>query len=132
MRPDEHPANQTEDGVGDARSFDQVRQDIEARQKAILWEDARRGGVRVDEFLWKGDPHAKPVQRVGLILFALVFLSIAIVFASIPFEKNFDDGWPIEFIFALIGFLVSLKLVRNAFLRPPKHLANEQNEGESK
>jgi hypothetical protein len=85
MNPEEYPASRTEE---DAQSFDQIRQDIEAAQNAILWEDARRGGASVDEFLWKGDPHAKPIQRAGLVIFALAFHSLAIVFASIPFEKN--------------------------------------------
>jgi hypothetical protein len=121
MRLDEHPASRTEEDAENALSFNQVRQNVENKQKALLWEDARRGGASVDEFLWKGDPHAKPVQRAGLVIFALAFLSLAIVFTSIPFEKNFDDGWPIEFIFALILFLISARLIRNAFLRPPKH-----------
>ena len=98
-------------------SFEQIREDIEARQKAVLWEDARIGGRSVDEFLWKGDPKAKPIQRAGLIVFGLMFLFLAIAFASIPFHNHFEEVWPLEFFFGFCALLISLRLFRNAFLR---------------
>ena len=101
-------------------SLEQIREDIGARQKAVLWEDARRGGTSVDAFLWKGDPNAKPIQRIGLVVFAFAFLLFAITIASIPFQKKFEDGWSIDFLMALLASLVSMRLLRNAFLRPPK------------
>jgi hypothetical protein len=80
----------------------------------------RKGGKSVDEFLWKGSPTAKPVQRAGLVLFAFMFLLLAIVFASIPFQKKFEDGWGVEFFMSLCAFLISMRLLRNAFLRAPR------------
>jgi phosphotransferase system glucose/maltose/N-acetylglucosamine-specific IIC component len=97
--------------------LDWVREDVEAKQRAILWEDARKGGKSVDEFLWKGSPTAKPVQRAGLVVFALMFLLLAIAFASIPFQKKFEAGWGVEFFMSLCAFLISMRLLRNAFLR---------------
>jgi hypothetical protein len=101
----------------DEPTFEQIREDVEERQKNILWEEARRGGTSVDAFLWKGDPHAKPIQRAGLIVFGLMFLLFAITIASIPFQKDFEDGWPIEFFMAFLALLIALRLFRNAFRR---------------
>lgn len=53
--------------------FEQVRAEIEAKQRSILWEDGLRNGRSVDEFLWRGDPKAEPIQRAGLVVFALTF-----------------------------------------------------------
>ena len=102
------------------RNLEEIRADVEARQKNILWEDARQGGKSVDAFLWRGDPNAKPVQRAGLVVFGFMFLLLSVVFASIPFQKHFEDGWPIELLFALAWLLISLRLFRNACLRPQK------------
>jgi hypothetical protein len=104
----------------DPRDLEELRSDVEARQRNVVWEDTRRGGGSIDAFLWKGDPVAKPIQRAGLAVFGLMFLLLAIVFASIPFQKHFDDGWPIEFLFALCWLFISLRLFRNACLRPRK------------
>jgi hypothetical protein len=100
--------------------MEELRAEVEERQKAILWEDARRGGAGVDAFLWKGDPHAKPVQRAGLIVFACTFLLLGVCFVSIPFQKHFEDGWGMYFFIALILVLIAARLIRNVFLRP-KH-----------
>src|ERR1039458_2499023 len=49
----------------DEHSFEQIREDIEARQRSILWPDYLRATRNVYEFLWNGDPKARPVQRIG-------------------------------------------------------------------
>src|SRR5579863_10365152 len=100
------------------RDLQQLRADIEARQRNILWEDGRLGGRSVDAFLWKGDPKAKPIQRAGLVVFGLMFLLPAVVFACVPFQKHFEQGWAIEFILSLFFLLIALRLFRNACLRP--------------
>jgi len=115
--------------MDDKHTFEHVRADAEERQKNILWEDARRGGRSVDAFLWRGDPHAKPIQRAGLIVFGLMFLMLAIACASIPFQKHFEEGWPVEFFMALLAFLIALRLFRNALRRDkPQTPANELDE----
>lgn len=108
----------------DENGFDRIREDVEERQKAILWEDSLKGGRSVDAFLWKGDPKARLVQRIGLVVFAVAFLLISLACASIPFQKRFEDVWSIEF-FALLPFLVSMRLLRNACLRPPRQDKSE-------
>ena len=103
--------------MNDQRNIEQLRADVEARQRNTLWEDARQGGKSVDAFVWNGDRNAKPVQRAGLFVFAVTFLLPAVGFASIPFQKDFEDGWAIEFLFAFLWLLISLRLFRNACLR---------------
>jgi hypothetical protein len=98
-------------------SFEQVRANVEERQKAILWEDARKGGRSVDQFLWKGDPNAKPVQRVGLGVFGLTFLFLGFCLVSVSWEK---DEWGGRIAGSLLGcaaILASIRLLRNAILR---------------
>jgi hypothetical protein len=101
----------------DKTGFEQIRSDVEARQKNILWEDARHGGKSVDAFLWKGDPNARPVQRAGLVVFGLTFLLLSICMFSIPFERPQKDGVFIDIFFGLGSALISIRLFRNAFLR---------------
>jgi hypothetical protein len=111
--------------------FEKVRTEVEANQKAILWEDGLRNGRSVDAFLWKGDPKAKPIQRAGLALFGLTFLLLTITIASIPFQKKFEDGWSIDFLLALFALLISMRLLRNAFLRrenPPPVADKEEKD----
>jgi len=86
-----------------------------------VWPDTFRNGATIYAFLWKGDPNAKPVQRIGLIIFAIFSLLLAVFILAIPFEKNFEDGSSIVFLAALIPILLTVRLLSNAFLRPPKH-----------
>jgi hypothetical protein len=105
--------------------LNQIREDAEASQKSILWEDGLRNGTSVDAFFWRGDPSAKPIQRAGLVVFGIAFLIIAIAIASIPFQKDFEDGSGVAFLIALFALLISLRLFRNALLRLPKHHKRE-------
>jgi peptidoglycan/LPS O-acetylase OafA/YrhL len=100
--------------------LDEIRAGVEEQQKAVLWEDARKGGGSVDGFLWKGDPRAKPIQRAGLVVFGLMFLLLAVVMASIPFQKHFEGGWPVPWVMGLGCLLIALRLIRNAFRRPKR------------
>jgi hypothetical protein len=109
-----------------APEFEQIREETEAKQRSTLWEDRLGNGRSVDEFLWKGDPKAKPIQRAGLLVFGFTFFLIAIGIASIPFQKKFEDGWTIDFLLALFSLLIAICLFRNAFLRSPKHEEHEK------
>lgn len=121
--------------MNEPRDLEQLRADLDARQRNTQWEDARKGGKSIDSFLWHGDPNAKPVQRAGLVVFAIAFLMFAVAFASIPFQKDFEDGWPFEFLLALCYLLISLRLLRNTCLRGqraiPDHVRKRQNDEES-
>jgi hypothetical protein len=113
----------------DKPTLDQIREDVEERQKAILWEDARKGGRSVDAFLWRGDPKAKPIQRAGLIVFGFMFLLPAVFcFAGLIVTHTAETSALVPVLVLGTGaLLVSLRLFRNAFLRS-KEPDGEQRE----
>jgi len=113
---------------GKELEFEQVREEIEAKQRATVWPDTIRNGVSVDAFLWKGDPHAKPIQRAGLVVFGLNFLILSIVTISIFFAKHSEDGIFPVLLLALGSLLISVRLFRNALLRSPKNEKSEEEE----
>ena len=103
--------------------FDCIREDVEAKQRAIAWPDTLNAGRSIDEFLWKGDPKAKPVQRIGLAIFAFGFLVCAGI--SIVLLIAMDD-WATRILCIALGsfsLVVGLRLSRNVFLRPTSRSA---------
>jgi hypothetical protein len=98
--------------------FEKIREEIEAKQRSILWPDYLRANRNVFEFLWKGDPKAKPIQRAGLIVFGVMNAVSGFFWISLCLTKT--DDWISRFFGFLIGLvsaLVSIRLFRNAFLR---------------
>jgi hypothetical protein len=100
--------------------FEEFWRDIEAREKVLLWGDSRCDGQSADAFLWRGDPQAKPIQRIGLILFACIFLSLVVCLASFVFQAHFKNGSVVAFLVCVALTLLSARLIRNAFLRPKR------------
>jgi hypothetical protein len=78
--------------VSDQRKFEQFRRDLEARERAFLLEYSRCDGHDVDAFLWMGDPQAKPIQRIGLILSACIFLLLVVCLTFFVFQSHFENG----------------------------------------
>jgi uncharacterized membrane protein YcjF (UPF0283 family) len=113
--------------MSEKRDFEQIRKDIEARKKVTLWEDTRRGDEDTDAFLWKGDPEAKPIQRIGLILFACMFLLLSVYLISRGFQSHFKIGSAVALLVCIALTLIAARLIRNAFLHSrhsthqPKH-----------
>jgi hypothetical protein len=74
-------------------------------------------GHAVDEFMWKGDPDATPVQRVGLVIFALLFLFLFALFVVLLVLAHdisaFVVGVPIGTLSGIFGF----RFLYNAFRR---------------
>jgi hypothetical protein len=105
--------------------FERIRQETEDNQKATLWEDGLRNGKSVDEFLWKGDSNAKPIQRAGLIVFAITFWFLGVLITAISWSKGSDDEGPWGVFFgSLIGLAfvaLSIRLFFNAFCRKKQH-----------
>jgi hypothetical protein len=100
--------------------LDRIREEAEAKQRAILFPDMLRSGRSVDDFLWNGDPRAKPIQRAGLALFGTLFL----ILASVGFGVGYtQDNWPGRTIGIAIGSLAGIagvRYMRNAFRRVPR------------
>lgn len=75
---------------------------------------------KVDEFMWKGDTKATPVQRVGLFIFAVLFLFLFVVFVALAV---LDREWlikPIGLIMATLSGIFGFRFLFNAF-RHQKH-----------
>ena len=55
------------------------KSEIEDRQKNTLWPDTLRNSALVDAFLWRGSRNATPIQRIGIFLSGLLFVSPAVL-----------------------------------------------------
>jgi hypothetical protein len=96
-------------------SRDKLRQDLEDKQKNILWPDTLRNARGVDEFLWKGSPRPTVVQRVGLGIFGFFYLvgGVALFLIISPTLPRILVGVPLGILWAGFG----AKILRNAFRR---------------
>lgn len=99
--------------------LDDVWRDVEERQKSILWEDQFRNNRRTTEFLWHGDPQAKPVQRIGLVVFAIFYVMIALVSFDAWYRSDPDERAPMLLVISGVLLLLAIRFIRNAFLRGP-------------
>lgn len=100
--------------------LERIREEAEAKQRGILWPDMLRQGRSVDEFLWKGDPRATPIQRVGLALFGVLFSLCAILSVVLVFTQGEWAGRIGGVILGTITGIAGVRLLRNAFRRGSK------------
>jgi Flp pilus assembly protein TadB len=103
---------------------EQIRE-IEEKQRATNWPEALQAGRSVDEFLWKGDPKAKPIQRAGLAVFATMFLSLFAVSVVVVIAKH---DWTVTLVALIPGTLSGIagfRLLRNTF-RHDRHTRNQR------
>ena len=107
--------------------FDEIREEIEAKQRTVLFEDGLRAGKSVDDFLWKGDPNAKPIQRAGLVVFAVTFWIVGVFIIAIGWAKDEGVACLVTSLIGLASVLISIRLLRNAFLRPSKIPEDEKD-----
>jgi hypothetical protein len=70
------------------KELDSYVESVKDRQKNVLWPDVLRGGRSVDELLWKGARGAPMVQRIGVVVFALAYLIVAVTFISTAVEQR--------------------------------------------
>lgn len=110
--------------------FKEIREEIEAKQKAILWPDALRAGRSVDAFLWRGDPKAKPIQRAGLVVFAVTYWLLGVLFIAMGWARYEGFACLVTSLIGSAFVLLSIRLVRNAFLRPNKVPEDEKGRKE--
>lgn len=100
--------------------IDRIREEAEEKQRAILWPDMLRSGCSVDDFLWKGDRKATPVQRIGLAIFAMMFLSFASISVALLFKDATWGGRAAEIFLGLLFGIPGVKLSINVFRHQPK------------
>lgn len=93
----------------------ELLKEIDRKQGATNWPETLEAGRSVDEFMWKGDPKATPVQRVGLAIFGVGFLCLFVI--SIVIMVIGHDG-PSIFIGLVVGTpcgIFAFRFLRNVF-----------------
>jgi hypothetical protein len=74
-------------------------EELEAKQRNLVWPDTMRNSRGVDVLFFKGDPKAPTVQRVGCWVFGIsMFFVTATSIAELLDSK--DAGWAIMAIFS--------------------------------
>jgi hypothetical protein len=109
-------------------SFSEIRRNVEIAQRATTFPDTLRAGTSVDAFLWHGDPRATPVQRAGLVIFALIFLSSSIGFVALMIWKLTGSERLAPLLPLALSSIAAARLIRNVFLRAPQR--NQDSLGE--
>lgn len=90
-------------------------EELRDRQRDIVFPDTVRNGRNVDLIMWRGNPDAPLIQRIGIGLFALLFLGWAIALIALALESG-ADNWPLIAV-ALPFLFVSIRLGMNTFRR---------------
>jgi hypothetical protein len=109
-------------------TFEQIQADDEERQKDELWEESRHRNLSEIDTFWNGNPYATPIQRAGLVVFGVFAVIFSALFASIPSQKHFEEGWSFAFFIAFLLILVAGRLFLNALRRPKQSDRAEQSE----
>jgi Flp pilus assembly protein TadB len=105
--------------MAEMKDLERIREDAEERQRAILVPDLIRSGRSVDEFMWKGDPKASPVQRIGLLIFGVMFL-VFFALAVLLIVTRKWEGLPVGLVVGVISGIFSFRFLRNAFKKKPR------------
>jgi hypothetical protein len=90
-----------------------VDEDVQGRQRNTTWPDVVRNAGSVDGLLWKGSPNPTKVQRVGIAIFGLFFLVLAVGTAIPAVERHST----VQGVVAVIAFLIGMKVILNAFFK---------------
>ena len=94
---------------------DEMLKEVERKQGAATWPETLEAGHSVDEFLWKGDPKATPVQRMGLFIFAVMFLGLFVGFVVFTFIDRYWTNKLMGLFFATLTGIFGFRFLRNAF-----------------
>jgi hypothetical protein len=109
-------------------TIEQTQSVDEERYKDELWEESQHRNLSEIDTFWNGNPYATPIQRAGLVVFGLFAVIFAVLFASIPSQKHFEEGWSFAFFIAFLLILVAGKLFLNACRRPKQSDRAKQSE----
>jgi hypothetical protein len=96
---------------------DEQFEEISRKQGPVTWPDTLETGRRVDEFLWKGDPKATPVQRAGLAIFAVMFLFCFVLSVVVMIVGHDAPTIVIGLLLGTFSGIAGFRLLRNVFRR---------------
>ena len=97
-----------------------IIEELKEKQRNITWPEAMQNSRSVDELLWRGDPKAPLVQRVGIVLIASVFFFCSILLFSIPIDREWEPGFVIPILFGCGSLFVGFRILKNAFRHQKK------------
>jgi hypothetical protein len=122
-------SQKVECSMRDKSDLEHLRTELEEKQSATTFPETIRAGRSVDEFLWKGDPKATRVQRVGLFIFAAMFLFLFVCFLAIMIvmfvKRDFDwVSFLIVLMFATLSGIAGFRFLFNAFRHQKHHKVN--------
>jgi hypothetical protein len=89
-------------------------EEVESRQRNVLWPDAMVNASSVDALLWKGSPKATTVQRVGIVIWGLLFLSLGAFFTFVQAPELHS---PMIAVLGLLLLALGTRVTLNAFRR---------------
>jgi hypothetical protein len=92
---------------------DRLREEVELKQRNTVWPDTLRNALSVDEYLWKGNPKAPLVQRIGAVIWGVSFLVATVVFGYLASHKSVG----FLYVFAAAIGYGGLRMICNAFMR---------------
>ena len=108
------------------------KEDDRERSEVTRHEATLNPGRSVDAFLWKGDPKATPIQRVGLVIYAFMFLLLfaVLVVVMIVMIVKHDFDWVSFLGVLMVGTLSGVfgfRFLFNVFRRLRHHEVNRQS-----
>lgn len=92
-------------------------EEVETRQRNVLWPDTVLNASSVDALLWKGSPKATRVQRVGIAIWGLSFLALGGFFTVVEARELHS---PIIAVLGLLLLALGARVTLNAFRRQPR------------
>jgi len=102
---------------------EQYLADLKARQRNIVFPDTVRNGRSVDKILWKGDPDAPLVQRIGTTIFGISYFAMGVGFWLLALQEKDLSGRIVERLIGSAVILLALRMFFNAAKRR-KHSGN--------
>jgi preprotein translocase subunit SecF len=102
----------TRDDEPNKERLDRYIEDVEARQRNVLWPDTLKNAKSVDKLIFVGSTTASPIQRIGMLLFAFSFIGIGLVLLVQDFRAGSAVGIFVDFIPALLGVIVLVNALR--------------------
>lgn len=89
-------------------------EEVESRQRNLLWPDTMLNASRVDALLWKGSPKATKVQRVGIAIWGLSFFALGGFFTFLQAPELHS---PMIAVLGLLLLALGTRVTFNAFRR---------------
>lgn len=99
------------------RDTQRLVEEIDCEQSPVTWPETLNAGRAVDEFLWRGDPKATPIQRIGLAIFSLGFLFIFAVSIVLMIVRRDVTTLAVGMFLGTLSGIAGFRLLFNVFRR---------------